>query len=278
MQALLGKMPLKSLSFQWLLICIAGIAICWVAVTITSFPPQWISLFFLACFLILVVLISGNVRRVLLAIILLDVPLQLDIHLGFREEVEALGALRGWSLSITTIALIVLYAMWFLDRLDKQNKVERYPFTRISLPLTVYLGFVALSIIVAKDPQLAAFQLFLMIQLFLLFIYITGTVRSRDDILFIVTMLLVGLVLESVIIIGLYKIGHTIEIAGIKARVDMGLRIGGTVGGPNTAGGYLSLVLIPALSLMIAQVKNSLKWLGAIAFGFGVVAIALTLS
>ncbi|MFC2169332.1 O-antigen ligase family protein [Acidobacteriota bacterium] len=214
----------------------------------------------------------------MLAIILLDVPLQLDIHLGFREEVEALGALRGWSLSITTIALIVLYAMWFLDRLDKQNKIERYPFTRISLPLTIYLGFVALSIIVAKDPQLTAFQLFLMIQLFLLFIYITGTVRSRDDILFIVTVLLVGLVLESVIIIGLYNIGHTIEIAGIKARVDMDLRIGGTVGGPNTAGGYLSLLLIPALSLMIAQVKNSLKWLGTIAFGFGVVAIALTLS
>jgi O-antigen ligase len=278
LKTLLVNIRTQRMSFKWILICVIGIAVGLLAVAIASFPSQWIALVVFASIFTFAAIISGNIRRFLLALILFDIPFRLDIHLGFREEVGKMGALGGWNLSITTIALIVLYLMWFLDWLNKQNETEQYPFFRASLPLAVYLGFTALSIIVAKDLQLASFQLFLHIQLFLLFIYIIGTVRSRSDILFIVTVLSVGLVLESVIMIGLHNIGHPIEFAGIKARIEDSGRIGGTVGGPNTASAYISLVLIPAMSLMIANVKNSLKWLGIITFGLGIIAIVLTLS
>jgi hypothetical protein len=75
----------------------------------------------------------------------------------------------------------------------------------------------------------------MLLQQFLLFVYIIGNVTSREDIRFILGLLFIGVVLEGTIFMLLHKIGHTIEIAGITARVDKGLRIGGTLGWPNTA-------------------------------------------
>jgi len=276
--AQLANFRTQSALFQWIIIITVGIFIGLVTLAITLFPPKWIILLILAAIFTFAAVMTGKIRRFLLAAILLDIPFSLDIHFSYREGDGAMGALGGWNISITTIALIALYIMWFLDWLKNQKNLPRYPILSSSLPLVLYLCFTALSIIVAKDLQLSAFQLFLLSQQFLLFVYIIGTVRTRSDIIFIITLLAVGIVLESGIMIILKKIGHTIEFTWFKARIDSNGRIGGTVGGPNTAGAYLSLVLIPALSLLIARVKRPLKWLGLIAFGLGVFAIVLTLS
>lgn len=277
-QALLTNFRSQGTWFQLLCIFTVGIFIGLVTLAITKFPTRWIILLVLVAIFTFAALMTGKVRRFLLAVILLDIPFSWDIHFSYNEEAGAMGALGGWNISITTIALIVLYIMWFLDWLKNQKNSPRFPILSSSLPLVMYLGFTVLSIIVAKDLQLSAFQLFLLAQQFALFVYIIGTVRSRSDIIFIITVLAVGLVLESIIIISLKYIGHTIEFTGIKARIDEGGRIGGTVGGPNTAGAYLSMVLIPSFSLLIAQVNRALKWLGTIAFGLGLIAIVLTLS
>ena len=222
--------------------------------------------------------IPGNVRKLLLAIILLDIPFQLDIHLGYREEYTEFGALGGWCISATTIALLGLYIIWLVEILTKKSKTETHPLFRRSLPLSAYVGFVFLSVVVAHNMQLALFQNFLLLQMFMLFLYIIGTVRSRKDVLFIVTVLLIGLVIESTINIWLYYVGHTIKFAGLTARVIGGYRIGGTLGHANTAGGYLSLLLVPALSIILADKKKFYKWLGIFAFCLGTVAIILTFS
>lgn len=245
----------------------------------TVLPPKWLMLVIAACLFAFVVVIVGNIRKLLLTLILFDIPFQLDIHLGYRTDIPEYGAIGGWNLSITSIALIVLYVLWFLEN------YASYPTTRSKaslgkslIPLSVYLGFCLLSIVAAKDMQLAAFENFMLLQQLLLFIYIVGTVKTREEVKYILLILFVGLILEGTIVIMLRGIGHTIKIAGMKARVDKGMRIGGTVGGPNTAGGYFSLLLVPALSMLIANSTKIYKWVGAVAFGLGAMAIVLTMS
>jgi len=278
LQKLLSTLQIQGSGLQLLFVCGIGITIGFVVVTITTLPPQWMILVIVACLFIFITIIIGNVRKIFLALIIFDIPFQLDTHLGYREEVEALGALAGWNLSITTIALIVLYSLWIFDILLKQSEAKKFCFTRLSIPLTVYMIFCFLSTFVAQDIQLSLFKNFLLLQQFLLFIYIVGTVRSRDDIYFIFIILLFALVLESSIIICLRGIGHTIKIAGLTARINENGRVGGTLGGPNSAGAYLSLMLAPALSLIITKTKKSHKWLGILAFSIGIIALILTLS
>jgi putative inorganic carbon (hco3(-)) transporter len=112
----------------------------------------------------------------------------------------------------------------------------------------------------------------------LLFIYLIDSTRTRQDVLFVVALLLIGLVLESVIVLGVRVTGHTIELGPIAARLSEGNRMGGTVGSPNDTAGLFSLLLVPALSILMARVRTSYRVLAMVAFGAGGLALVFTLS
>ncbi len=264
---------------QWVALGCLSMAAGIGAIKTAELPSRWITLVFLVLLFLLVVLLYGNVRKALLALILFDIPFQLDINIGYRDEFAGFGAASGWNLSITSIALVALYTLWFLeDRGTRYNDSRENNLAYSIMPLAVYIGFCLLSIIVARNTELSLFKNFMLLQQFLLFVYIIGTVKSREDIKFILGLLFIGMVLEGTIFILLLHIGHTIKFAGLTARVDNGLRIGGTIGGPNGAGGYFSLLLVLALSMLISNVSKYYKWLGLLAFCLGTVAIILTFS
>jgi O-antigen ligase len=148
----------------------------------------------------------------------------------------------------------------------------------MSLPLLVYVVIVALSVVLARDANLAGFQLFLLVQAFLLYLYVLHSVRCRQDILFIVTMLMISLILVSLTMIGVRFVGHNISVGNISARIDSFLRVSGTFGSPNAAAAYLTLMLAPALSVLLSRVRSEYKWLAAVGFTLGSVALVLTFS
>ena len=130
----------------------------------------------------------------------------------------------------------------------------------MALPLVLYIALAGLSMLVAPDGTLAFFEMFLLLQTFLLFLYVVNTTKTREDVLFVVTMLLTGLVLESLIIIGLRFLGHSVRVAGILARVDPGPRVGGTVGSPNNAAAFLVMPLVCAGRLADATGRFTRCW------------------
>ena len=257
-----------------------GIVIGMYLLSISSMPQQWFFLLVMGASAPFFLMILGSVRKPLLAAILIDIPLQLDINLAYRIEASKLGAVDGFNVSITTIALAVLYILWLFESITAHKKPVSQPLSllRTSLPLVLFLSIACISMIAAQDIQLSFFKLFMLLQMFLLFIYILGTVRTREDVLFLVTMLLIGLLCESLIMVGLRVIGHSIKIGSITARIDGGVRVGGTMGGPNTAAAYLSLLLAPAVSILMTQLNRYYKLLAITAVGFGVIALIFTLS
>src|SRR5215469_977072 len=71
-------------------------------------------------------LTSAAAQRVLLAIVILDIPLQFGIHLFYREEDAALGALGGLNISATTFALAGLYLSWLIRAFTKRNRATSH--------------------------------------------------------------------------------------------------------------------------------------------------------
>ena len=225
----------------------------------------------------------GFVQKTLFAIVILDIPLQLGTHLFYRESDAVSGALAGVSLSATTIALLGLYVSWFIRALERTNQ-RAHSSTRHNLPLLFYLGFTSLSLVVARDVRLSSFELFLLVQMYLVFLYVANFVRTRGDVLFVVTFLLTGCLIESVLMIALRLAELPSGLWGaVHIRVDTQVngeltRIGGTVGSPNEAGAYLSLILSVAVSLLFTDVGRKLKWLAVAVVGIGGIALVLTLS
>jgi O-antigen ligase len=264
---------------QWLIAGLAGTLLgIWIlaAATLSS---RWAPLLILAGIGPFVAMMVRDIRKLLLAVIILDIPLQLDTYLAYRAEISQLGALGGINLSATTVSLLILYTLWAIGLLTRIG-FHPHPRLRASLPLALYLACVALSTLVAPDVSLSLFQIFLLLQMFLLYVYVASWVRTRQDAIFIVAMLLASVILESTIMIGVYATGADFSIASISTSMDPGFagRAAGTLRSPNAAAAFLSLTLAPALSLLLTKSGRWIKRLAMLAFGLGLAALILTLS
>jgi len=220
---------------------------------------------------------AASPKRLLLALIVLEIPLQIDVNLGYRTYAAVLPAIGGLNVSLTTACLAVLYASWLAEVLARASPPPR-GLARLSLPVCAYTAFAALSIHVARDPELSVYEVVLLLQALLLFVYVVHVVKTADDVMLIATLLTAGLAMQGAIMIALRAIGHSVDVATIFARIDANMRVGGTVGSPNVAGGYICLLLPLALGLFQARPGRAVERLAIAAIGLGLVGLVLTFS
>jgi putative inorganic carbon (HCO3(-)) transporter len=228
--------------------------------------------------------LAGATRKILLAILLLDVPLQIDHNFNHLEDAAEFGGIGGFNISVTTVALAGLFAAWLVDRAVRRDRSTGVP-SGLVHPLGAYVCAAALSLAVARDAGLYSRGLFLLVQMLLVYVYLVGTVRSVQDVRFVVNWLLCGLVIESLIIIGLGLAGQGFDVAWLIGRVEASTddwespaRFGGTVGSPNNAAEYLEMLLAPAVAVLASNLGRFSKTLAAAGLALGSVALIGTLS
>ena len=194
---------------------------------------------------------------------------------GLPQRRGEFGALGGLEVSLTTIALAGLYALWLGERSSPRSGA---PAPRLSpaLPLFAYVAINALSLLVARDRELAGYELALLIQTFLLFVYIVSTVRTRHEVRFITTVLTASLLVESILIIAQHATGANFAFLGLSSHADTAAaatlgesRVGGTVGSPNTAASFLCMLLPLAIVQLVAPVSARVRRLSAAAVATG---------
>jgi len=229
-------------------------------------------------------LTSRSLQRFLLAIVILDIPIQFGTYLFYRPLDAARGALKGLSISATTLALAALYTSWVVQALARRTPSERSS-PHFNLPLLVYLAFTALSVLVAGDQTLSLFEVYLLLEACLIYFYVANNVRTRQDVLFVVSLLLGGCLFESLVITVMkftvtasttwdFPIHIIAEGLGDTGR----MRIGGTIGVPNVAGAYLSVMLAFAAGILFGDLGKAYKWLASAVLGLGGVALIFTFS
>jgi O-antigen ligase len=198
------------------------------------------------------VMIVWNMKKVFIAIIIFDTSLQLDTYLFYKDEPSELGAIGGLGISVTTMALTALYVLWLAEWLGRHRKKEPM-LLQSTIPFLIYILFSLATVFVASDPDLVFFEVFMLAQSLFLFIYLIYNVNNRDDVHYIVIMLMAAMILQGFIMLYLRGTGSSLEIASIKARIDPDGRIGGTIGSPNNAASYLCLMSGLTLGYMITR-------------------------
>lgn len=237
-----------------------------------------------AMLLPLTVLTRPVVPRALLALALIDIPLQWDKTLAYRVGPSEFGAMGGFTVSATTLALLGLYASWFIAAVIGAER-PHLTLRGSAVPLA-YVGFALLAGIAAYDSGMAFRELFLMLQILLLYLYVVAFVRSHRDpneaVRFVALLLMLGVILESAVIIGLRNNSEELSVAGIRIRgadPDIERRsVGGTIGGANATGAYFSLLLAPALGLLLTPLSRAMKRTAVLALCGGSTVLALTVS
>jgi O-antigen ligase len=281
-------MPSKTsfVLLQWLIVVAMAFVLAFYSLVAFSSPLAGmllVSVIVAAPFLVVIAAsLAGHLQRLLLITILIDVFLNIDYNYKFNETLAYLDTVTGYNISLTTLCLAALYAIWFIESVQNRHHKVDSPATswlQMSRPLIVYAAIVVFSMIMARSVTIALVEVNLLFQAILLYIYIIHAIRSKKDLLLVVTLFLIGLFLESLIMIGGRAVGTSLDLVLIDVFVDEGsMRVGGTIGAPNSAGAYLTLMLIISFSVLATQLGRWYKRLAILAFGPGVLALILTLS
>ena len=212
-------------------------------------------------------------RRVLLGIVIIELPLQVDKYFFHDIDLALTGALSGFIVSMSTFCLILLYAQW----LPKLVIVSRP--LRGNFALAIYTAIVAASTIWALRPSLALYETFLLGQSFLLFIYIINTVSKKNDVIFIITCLTLCLAGEGIMMLLTQGLHRTISLGPIYFDYnEVTNRVSGSLGAANVAASFFNLLIPLCCCVLFSTASKRLRQLSAIALLFGGLGLVLTLS
>ncbi|MCC6456091.1 MAG: O-antigen ligase family protein [Caldilineaceae bacterium] len=204
----------------------------------------------------------GGLRRLLIVALLVDMCLGIDIHLFYDETVVSVSAIPGLDVSVVTLSLVALYAWWILEHLTGSTEIHFRSWLAHGKPLVTYLVFTFASLIVAKNWLLASFEINMIVQGLFLYIYIIYAVGNRQQLMFVVTVLVLGLGLQGLIMIGLKATGGKLDIVLLSAEPDPWGRLSGTVGGPNQSAAFLVMWLSLTFGMMLTPASFWLKLVG----------------
>jgi len=272
--------------FPWLSMVGAAIAATLAGVVVAAGLHYSQVLVVLATVLLLMplaIIALGGIKRFLLAAIVIDLAFSIDSNLFYQAELGDLGSLGGLSISLGTLALAALYAMWIVELLISNVAVKRPRTNAFSWPV-IYVAVVAISTVYAADRELASFELLLLLEMLLLLVYFVFKVREKSEILFVVSILFVGLAIQGLITVYSAVSRQIFDLNIITNYVDPSYRqgtfwrSGGTLGSPNTASGFFSMLLAPALAVAAAHRKSLTTTLAICGLGIGFIALIFTKS
>ena len=233
----------------------------------------------LAALVLVILAFIYGLRPVLLTAAILGIPFQFDKNFAYDYSLSAHGAIGGISVSITTLALVGLYALWAAELLVAPERSVR-PRLQWAFPAFVYIGLATISVALATSFSLSINELTLLAQCVLLFIYVSSTVGTVEQLRSMIFLLLLGLTLQASLLVLQNYTGTSIHFAGLSSseRIQETTRVAGTLGSPNSAGGYLASCIAVAVALLVARGVQFSRLLALAGIVFGALALVLTYS
>lgn len=270
-----------------LLAAASGMAVLWAT---KALEGKWFIAFVAGLSVFGAALASGRFERFLLGLLFLVIPVNVDIHFTLGTPRELLYYLSKGTqrLGFSAIDLILccLYAAW-IARLLVERRVSRRVWPAGATALACLIGWAALSLINARQPWLSFVLLADFVKAFLLFFYLANHIKTREDLWLVARCLIAGLILESLIACAQHLAGSNLGLQALGERrapkeFVMGgekmFRIGGTLGHPNSLGGYLATVLPVVWAIMMARLRLAWRLVVAAASVLGTGVLVLTLS
>jgi len=247
----------RNIAKRWLVAALLG-GLLGMGILLPSlgFPLPLLIIFYAAIIGAMVSTLIGDLRMWALGVTIMDLSLQIDASFGNDPTIVAWGSLSGFNVSLTSIALAFLYGSWLFELLGNKRTPDRRPIFWAAGPLVLYLGwmFVAMYATPYKG-RLSFYEIFMLLQLLLLMIYIAGAIKTRSEVLFLLMFLAVGMVAQSVVMFG-QRFLNIFMLPNMTPG-----RPGGTFTSPNVAGGYLLTMLVPLIAALLVKLKPPYHYL-----------------
>lgn len=266
----------------WPVLVILGGIICGLFILFLALlPTKWGVLGAIGMMVPFVAVLTGDVKRFFLAMLVFTLPIQLDITIRHSGH---LGGAAGFIISLFDITLAVLYILWISELVRNKGRINFFP--RISLPFFFLIGMATLSLAKASFPRLSLFEIVQMLKMYLGFLYIANNLKSKKEIHFVVVFLLLGLFLEGLLGLAQYKFDRPFVPSILGGPEKLGYirlgeplsRISGTWASYNDFAWYLTFILPISMSLLFSRVRGIYKLMCGLTLVAGIGALICTLS
>ncbi|NJD57833.1 MAG: O-antigen ligase family protein [Anaerolineae bacterium] len=248
-------------------------------------PSAFQKLILVIPFIFTLAILINNLERLILFIIAVGIPLNLDIsiiisplarnvaNIASGRTIVALTELR---ISLIMIIVIAGYLLWLVGRRGMVRYPIRY-FPSITIPAIGLIVISLLSITQAQDTQLAFFKIMMLIELFLIYFYVANHLRTKSDLQFFMLVFMGALLAESILMVLQWQTGWSFSVAGINAIIDPDShRAAGTLGTANSAGVVITGYLALTCAMFWLFPRRTQKVFAVICFVCGCVALIST--
>lgn len=247
-----------------LLILLGGSAFGFFMVSFFMFLPSTFATFFTVAMMVpLAIVILGDAKRFLLAIVAICLPITVTITFGAIWS--HLGGTPGYMVSVFDIALGALYLFWLVEILQKKNtRIKLFP--QISIPAFFLILMAALSMVFARYPYLSWVEIIEVLKMYLCFFYLANNIKSKPDVQIVVAFLLLGLLLEGLIGFAQHRYGEPFWPSALGGPRDIDQRVMGSWRSFNDFAFYLGFILPLSFSMLFSENKPVYKFLCGFTF------------
>jgi O-antigen ligase len=252
-------------------------------ILLLDLPLKWQIAFSVVLGISLLMSMVGSPKRILLLVLALSTSIY--FAKGFITRPGYFSLANGAGIDLSDV-LAVLLLLVFLAKLALRLTTIRI-FPLITIAALAWLILSSLSLVAARDSELAAFQLINMGKMLLLCWVVASSVGSEVDVTMVITGLMLGMLFQAVV--GVYQgvTGHPTGLNFLTETAEVhqqalsgGLvnRVQGTLGHPNSFAMYISTVIPFALASLFSTTRRSLKVLAGITLCLGGPALIFSLS
>jgi len=248
-----------------------GVLAGFVALQMQSLELRWIVLPTVGLAGAIIVLVMPNKERVLSAAMVLSLQANLNLRLLYGHA-DSAGLAIPWTVIIAA-ALLGLY-LWKGEFRTGRRWVWR---GAMGAPILFYIATTAAPILATSERFVGATQILFDLQLYLVYLLVLNSVRTRDDVRRIVILLFIALGMQSAIYYIQSGLGITFMLSGHTAAQGEIPRPGGTISTvPAEFASFIIPILMIAVSTFITRGTLVRRGPLAVAIAMAMGAIALT--
>ncbi|MFN8441143.1 MAG: O-antigen ligase family protein [Caldilineaceae bacterium] len=276
------RLPRFSMEWlKWLLSLVLGLGLGVVVAGASTMSTERMVMVVIVMLAPFMLLIAGGIRRPLLAIAMIETALDITWYVNFQQPDK--GQISGYTVSLTTMALCGLYALWLAELLARRAELPK-GLLRIALPFICYVLLASVTALWAPSVKFATFEIYQISHALLLFIYLAANIRTREDVYFVIAMLGLGIVIQSFGQFYVFTTGKNINIGQLTTGAantyvkEFQQRPGGFIGSPIDAAGLYELYIPALLAFLLVKTNKFYPWVVFGCLGMGMLGLALAQS
>ena len=244
-------------------------------------PNKWAGAFVAGYLFIAAIIVLGDLKRSLLFLLIIGIPLDLGLLLVSRGQSRIANS--GIYLSLVDISILALILLRLTGL--KLNEVTEGKwldsFRKLTTPALCFLGANILSLLVSGDKTWCVYGIVNVVKLFGLFFVVANSIKTKREIKYVMSFMVISVFIQSSIYLIQHYTHTDFDVLGqsqVSSEFYGEARGRGLMGQANASGNFFSASLVLIASLYLIERRAFVKTLVGITMGLGVCALIITLT